>query len=208
MPPARPAQPARTELLQTGWSYVDKPTLDDLTVEDWDIINRQRAVYFAENTATRALQLLATLREAPSFGYETNTYMHCLNAASMALRNGLDAESVVAILFHDVFLEVSDANHGQAVSELLRPYVSDRWYWILKHHGLFINLHCPTYPGIDINARERWRGHEHFSATAHFVEHYDQVAIRADAEILELSAFEPLVRQVFAQPKHARRKPE
>lgn len=193
--------PGRSPLQESDWEYVDRKDLESFTSEDWTVINRQRARFFSRGMADRLLQLLTGQRDIPSFGYETNTYRHCLQAASMVLRDGGSDESVVAALFHDVFLEVSDTNHGQAVAELLKPFLPERELWVLKHHGAFINLHCPTYPGIDVAVREKWRGHPYFEDAARFVERYDQTSIQAAYHTLDISEFEAIVRRVVAAPR-------
>ena len=43
--------------------------MGDYTPEDWALMNRQRAVYQAEERAKQALELLLASRDAPTFGY-------------------------------------------------------------------------------------------------------------------------------------------
>ncbi|HSG35562.1 MAG TPA: phosphohydrolase, partial [Sphingomonadaceae bacterium] len=56
--------------------------------------------------------------------------------------------------------------------------------------------------GMDRELRERFRGHEHFSACAEFCEKYDQSAFDPDYDSAPLEFFEPMVRRVMARPKH------
>lgn len=190
----------RSPLEQPDWQYLEDKPLDFFSREDWLTLNPQRQHYFAEYSATRALQMLAAQKDAPSFGYSVNTYEHCLQAASMVLRDGHDDDTIVAALFHDLFLETSDENHGQTVAEFLKPYLSEKNYWMLRHHGLFIGHHCPTYPNLDTEAREKYRGHPHFEWTAEFVDKYDQCSFFADYPSLSLKVFEPIVRRVMQRP--------
>jgi predicted HD phosphohydrolase len=144
--------------------------------------------------------MLAVLKNAPSFGYAINTYEHCLQAATMVMEDGHDEATIVAALFHDIFLEISDANHGQAVAEFLHPFLSDKNYWMLRHHGYFIIHHCHSHPTVDTEARERWRNHEYFDWTVEFARKYDQISIRPDYRTAPLSEFEPMVRRLLERP--------
>jgi hypothetical protein len=60
-------------------------------------------------------------------------------------------------------------------------------------------VHIQGFPGIDPDARERWRGHPHFEWTAEFVAKYDQNAIQPDYDTAPIEAFEPMVYRFFAR---------
>jgi len=195
----RPAG-VRSPLAEPGWSYVEKENLEDFSAEDWAAMNLQRAPYLADEIAKQALQMLAAQKDAPSFGYQINNYEHCLQSASLALRAGEDEETVVVSLFHDLGFVVCNETHGEFAAAMLRPYVSERSAWMLERHMIFQALHCPTYPGVDIDAREAWRGHPHFEWTAEWVRKYDIATIAAEVENMPLRAFEPMVRRIFARP--------
>jgi hypothetical protein len=49
--------------------------------------------------------------------------------------------------------------------------------------------------------RDQFRGHPHFEYTAQFCHLYDQPAFDKDYESMPLSAFEPMLRRVMAEPK-------
>ena len=49
-------------------------------------------------------------------------------------RDGADTETVVCALFHDVGELLSPRCHGEIAASLLRPYISEKNYWILQHH--------------------------------------------------------------------------
>ena len=57
--------------------------------------------------------------------------------------------------------------------------------------------------GLDRDLREQFRGHPCFERTARFCAEYDAPAFDPAGETLPLSAFEPLVRRVFAAPKRS-----
>ena len=190
----------RSRLLDPNWSYVERPTLDDFTVADWSVLNRQRGPYYSVEQARQALRLLEGSRDDPSFGYEVNNFRHCLQTATAALQDGRDEEYVVMALLHDVGFVVCPTSHGAFAAELLAPYVSDFTRWALERHMFFQAVHCAHSPGIDPNVRERWRGHPHFEATAEFVARYDITTIRCGLPEAPIAVFEPMVRRIFARP--------
>lgn len=199
--PSKTADPqGRTPLADPGWSYVEGPSLEEYSAAELAALERQRAVYFAERQAADVLRMLAGSVDDPSFGYPVNNYRHCLQSASMALRDGLDEETVVVALLHDIAFVASPTAHGAVAAALLRPYISEANHWMLLHHQVFQDFHMVGDPGVDRDARERWRGHASFEWTARFVARYDQNAMDASYDALPLSIFEPMVCRLFARP--------
>lgn len=201
---SRPAA-VRSPLLDAGWQYIEPLTLDEFTTADWLLLDRQRDDYAAREQAPQVLRLLAASRDDATFGYQINNYRHCLQSATLALRDGLVDEDVVVALLHDLGFVACPDSHGEFAAALLSPYVSERNVWMLRRHALFQTVHCGARTGNDANLRERWRGHPHFEWTARFVDRYDQAAITPAYDCAPLEAFEPLVRRVFArapQPPH------
>ncbi len=46
-------------------------------------------------------------------------------------------ELVVAALLHDIGDDLAPYNHSELAAIILKPYVSEKTYWIIKHHGIF-----------------------------------------------------------------------
>lgn len=195
-------QQQRSPLFRDEWTYVEKPALEDFRADDWRRLNSQRVAYVAEEQARQALRLLSASEGDTTFGYQVNNYRHCLQSASMIMEAGFDEETIVVALFHDVGFTVCPDAHGAFAAELLGAYISEANYWMLRHHAAFQLYHCHEYPGIDSDARERWRAHPHFRWTAEFVEKYDQNAIRPDYRERSLDVFEPMVHRLFARTPH------
>jgi predicted HD phosphohydrolase len=116
----------------------------------------------------------------------------------MLRQAGFDEETVVVALLHDIGFLACPDTHGRFSAALLAPYISERNHWMLLHHQVFQQIHLNGYPGIDMHAREKWRGHPHFEWTAEFVAKFDQVAIDPRQEIMPIEAFVPLVHHVLA----------
>lgn len=192
----------RSPLLHPDWRYVEKISLEDFEPADWTLMNAQRRVYTAEEQARHVLRMLEGSKDDATFGYMVNNYRHSLQSATMALRDGLDEEDVVVALLHDVGFTACPSMHGEFAAALLGAYVSERNYWMLRHHQVFQQAHSPTEPGADPKARERWRGHPHFDWTAEFVAKYDQAATDPGYDCLPIETFVPMVARLFArEPK-------
>jgi predicted HD phosphohydrolase len=195
----------RAPLADTDWRYVNKVSLESFSREDWVLLESQRAQYLARHQADQALRLLAASEHDPGFGYGVNNFRHCLQSATMALRDGLDDEDVVVALLHDVGFIACPLMHGDFAASLLGAYISDRNFWMLRHHAVFQNLHSPHLPGVHQHERERWRGHPHFDWTAEFVARYDQAATDPNYPYEPLATFVPLVRAIFSRKPVDRR---
>lgn len=187
------------------WAYVEKVSIEAFSESDWKVLESQRQLYLRDNQAEHVLRLLSASAHDTSFGYMVNNYRHCLQSATMALRDGLGAEDVVVALLHDVGFTVCPANHGDFAASLLGAYISDRNYWMLQHHGTFQNFHSPNLPGVNRLEREKWRGHQYFDWAAEFVAKYDQAACDPSYCEEPLTLFEPLVREIFSRSPVDRR---
>ena len=192
-------------LADPQWAYLEKISLEDFSADDWRQLEVQRAAYLAQLQAAQALRLLSASEHDPSFGYMVNNYRHCLQSATMVLRDGLPEEDVVVALLHDVGFITCPLQHGDFAATLMGAYVSERNHWMLRHHATFQNLHAPHLPGVDPHERERWRGHPHFDWTAEFVARYDQAACDPLYVCEPLATFVPMVRSVFSRAPVDRR---
>lgn len=191
----------RAALLDPAWRYVEKPAMAQLCAADWQILEPQKRAYHQAAQADHVLRLLRTLEGDPTWGYELNIFEHCLQSATMLLRDGHDEETVVVGLLHDIGFTLCPETHGAFAAALLAPHVAPRHVWMLERHGIFQLHHCHEHPDADPNERERWRGHPHFAWAADYVERYDQNAIDRAAGWAPLAVFEPMVRRLFAGPR-------
>lgn len=167
---------------------------------EWAALERQQAALLAREKPRVVLDLFRSLAAEPSYGYELNMYRHGLQAATFALRDGRDEETVAVALLHDIGFTLAHEHHAAFAAMVLGPYISEANRWMLVHHAVFVDHHANDHPTINRDGRERWRGHPHFEWTATFSERYDQAAMSAAGEILPLEAFLPLVGRLFARP--------
>jgi predicted HD phosphohydrolase len=196
----RPAG-TKSPLLDPSWTYAAPVSLDDFATADWALLDEQRKPYGAVERAKQALDMLTAQAAAPTFGYQINNFEHCLQAATLALQDGAEEESIVVALFHDLGFVTNNENHGELSAMFLKPYISDRNVWMLERHMYFQAVHCATHPDVDPNVRERWRGHPDFEYAASWVARYDVPSINPAYENAPLETFVPMVRRLFETPR-------
>ena len=199
------APPRLSPLARPDWRHLDKIALEDMQADDWQLLEQQRRVYLAEHQAAQALRLLTASQHDTSFGYMVNNYRHCLQSATMVLRDGRDEEDVVVALLHDVGFITCPLMHGDFAAALMGAYISDRNYWMLQHHATFQNVHSPHMPGVKQHERDLWAGHPHYDWTAEFVARYDQAAADPDYRCEPIETFVPMVQRIFARAPVDRR---
>ena len=171
--------------------------MDESTEAQWRHITEQHFVH-QDRIADRFLMLLESLSEITD-GFNTDQLTHCLQTATLAERAGADDEVVFAALMHDVGKAVTVANHGPIAAELIRPFVRNDVYEMIRVHQDFQGRHYYEYLGLDPNARESHRDEltpEQFELAAKFADEWDQIAFDTEYDTLPLSHFEPLVRRL------------
>ena len=170
--------------------------MEDGTAEDYALLAREEETLKAANFADSVLGQLQSLK-GPKLGYKIDRYQHSLQTATRAERDGADEETVVAALLHDIGDTLAPDNHAEFAATLLKPYVTQRTWWIVQHHGIFQGYYFWHHLGGDRHAREQYRGHPYFEACADFCARWDQTAFDSDYDTAPLTHFEPMVRRLL-----------
>jgi predicted HD phosphohydrolase len=170
----------------------------DGTKEDYDLLEELEAEYIKE-LPERILEELAKLKNSLA-GYQVDRYEHSLQSATRAYRDGADEEVIVAALLHDLGDTLAPENHSEMAAAIIRPYVSDKTYWIVKTHGIFQMLYYAHHVGGNPNARDRYKDHPYYDDAVKFCEKYDQNSFDPKYDTLKLDFFEPMLRRIFARP--------
>ena len=165
--------------------------------EDYVYLDKLEKEYVDE-TADRILNFLSRMT-ATLEGYKTSRLEHSLQSATRAYKNNESEEMVVATLLHDIGDDLAPMNHSQYAASILRPYVSEKTYWIILHHGLFQTYYSAHHLGGDRNARDKFKDHEHYQATISFCENYDQSSFDPNYKSMSLDEFSPMVRRIFSK---------
>ena len=174
--------------------------MEDGTKEDYELLARLEEDLHADYV-DRLLEWVQW--NEGDTGYRISRFEHALQSASRAHRDGRGEEYVVCCLLHDIGDLISPYNHSQAAADILRPYVSEKNYWIIRHHGLFQGYYYFHHFGEDRNARDVFEEHPWYDDAVEFCARYDQNCFDPDYEPLPLDFFEPMVRRVFAARKHS-----
>ena len=173
--------------------------MEDGTREDYEMLERLEADY-AARLPERVMDGLRKLEHSFS-GYRINRLEHSLQGATRALRAGEDEETIVAVLLHDIGDDLAPWSHSEMAAAILRPFVSERLHWIVKHHGLFQMYYYAHHTGGDRNARERFRDHPWYQDAIDFCHRYDQNCFDPDYDNEPLEFFAPILRRVMSKPK-------
>lgn len=153
---------------------------------------------FNKGLPDRLLKTLDGLKNSFS-GYRTTRYEHCLQSATRAYQNNEDEDMVVAALLHDIGDELAPHTHGEMVAAILKPYVSEKAAWIVKHHGAFQQYYMAHLTVDEKNARDHFRDSPFYDDCVNFCENYDQNCFDPDFEYLPVEFFEPMVRKIFTR---------
>ena len=167
------------------------------TKDDYQLLDKYEK-NFERQTADRILKYLSN-QTSTLEGYKISRLEHALQAATRAYKNNESEEMVVATLLHDIGDDLAPMNHSQYAASILRPYVSEKTYWIILHHGLFQTYYSAHHLDRDRNARDKYKDHKYYKATIDFCENYDQSSFDPNFKSMSLKDFEPLVKKIFSR---------
>ena len=171
--------------------------MKDGTKEDYDLLSKYEEE-FSKDLPDRVLEALKNLDSSVD-GYQVTRLEHSLQSATRAEKDGADEEMVVATLIHDIGDNLAPHNHSQLVASVLRPYVSEKIYWIILHHGIFQEYYYAHHIGRDRNARDKFKDHPYYQDAVDFCEKWDQKSFDPNYESYTLEYFEPKVRKLFSK---------
>lgn len=169
----------------------------DGTKEDYAFLEKLEDG-FNTGLPDRLLKTLDGLKDSFS-GYQISRYEHSLQSATRAYRNGEDEDMIVAALLHDIGDELAPHTHGEMVAAILKPYVSEKAAWIVKHHGAFQQYYMAHKTEDEKNARNHFKDSPFYEDCVNFCGNYDQNCFDPDYDYLPVAFFEPMVRRVFTR---------
>ena len=163
--------------------------------EDYLLLDKLEKKYIA-GTADRIIKFLRSYEETLE-GYQVSRLEHSLQAATRALKDGASEEMIVATLLHDIGDDLAPLNHSEYAAAVLRPYVSEKTYWIMQKHGEFQMFYYAHHLGGNRNARNKYKGHKYYDDCVDFCERWDQTSFDPKYKSLKLEDFEPLIKKIF-----------
>jgi predicted HD phosphohydrolase len=175
---------------------VDFTAMEHATRTDYDLV----FAHDDDNIATQAERVISWLRmmdgDSP---YQISRLDHCLQAATRAESDGADDETIACALLHDIGDVIAPANHSQAAAALLRPYVSEKNYWIVLNHGLFQGYYWMHHYDQDRNSRDQLKHHPYYQNCIDFCASWDQPSFDPKFKTQPLEYFIPLIQYLFAR---------
>jgi predicted HD phosphohydrolase len=172
--------------------------MEDGTREEYEFLDHMEDAYKAA-LPDRIMENLRKLEHSLS-GYRISRLEHCLQGATRAHRAGESEEMIVAILLHDIGDELATYSHSEMAAAILRPFVSEKLYWIVKHHGVFQMYYYAHHCGGDRNCREIYRDHAWYQEAIDFCHNYDQNCFDPDYKSESLEFFTPILQRVMSEP--------
>ena len=145
-----------------------------------------------------------------------NPAKHMIQSATNALDRGMDEETVLGCLLHDVGHAVNRADHGWWGAQLVEPYVSERVSWAIRYHQALRYYPDPSvgyeYPELYLHifgegyeppdyiraAYEKARAHPWYM-TARMITVFDNYSFDPLAEV-SFDRFVEIVGRHFKQP--------
>ncbi len=169
--------------------------MDESKLEDWQTIGKEHMPY----QVALPERVMGMLRQLESFsgGFGVDQLHHALQTATMAKRAGASKELQLCALVHDIGKVVSVANHPAIAAEIIKPYVSEEAYQIVRTHQDFQGRHYYALLGKDPEAREQYRDEPWFAAAERFTDEWDQAAFDPEYELIPLEEWRPLVEEIL-----------
>jgi len=106
-------------------------------------------------------------------------------------------------LIHDIGKVINVPNHGQICAEIIKPYVSDDAYHIIRTHQDFQGEHYYHYQGKPRDLRNQYKDETWYEKAEEFTDKWDQAAFDPNYESMSLDDFEPMVHRVLSKPKNS-----
>ena len=171
------------------------------TKEEYLMLDKHEQDYINE-TADRILKFMCGLNSTLE-GYKITRLEHSLQAATRAFKDGADEEMVVATLLHDMGDELAPLNHSEYAASILKPYVSEKTYWIIEKHGEFQMYYYAHHLGKNKNQRDKYKDHPYYKDAIDFCEKWDQASFDPDYKSMTLDEFAPMVRKIFSRKPYS-----
>jgi predicted HD phosphohydrolase len=167
--------------------------MDQSSREEWLLIGKA-TVEMQVQVPERVLAMLRSL-EGLYAGFGVDQLHHSLQTATMARRANASDDVVLGALCHDMGKAISIQNHAAIAAEMLKPYVADDVYEVLRTHQDFQGRHYMEHFGMSAQLRDQYRGEPWFALAEQFTDEWDQAAFDPAYRALPLAEFEPLVRE-------------
>lgn len=172
--------------------------MDKGTQQDWEHIGKEHGPVISA-MPERVENMLLQLQNL-TVGFAVDQLEHSLQTATRAVRAGADEEMVLLSLCHDIGKVISVPNHAAIAAEILKPYVSERAYHILRTHQDFQGKYYYHFMGMPNDLRKNYTQESWYQDACTFSDQYDQAGFDPDYNSLPLEHFKPLIEKFFKAP--------
>src|SRR3954471_25039668 len=148
--------------------------MDESSRDEWMLIGRA-TIELQPQVPDNVLRMLRSLAGMYA-GFGVDQLHHALQTATMAKRANASDELVLVSLCHDVGKAISIQNHAGIAAEMLKPYVSDAAYQVLRTHQDFQGRHYYEHFGMSASLREQHKHEPWFALAEQFTDEWDQAA--------------------------------
>jgi predicted HD phosphohydrolase len=173
--------------------------MDQGKVEEWMVIGEE--VNKRQSRMPQVIKSMLAQLEEQVDGFAVNQFVHALQTATRAARDGASEELIIAALCHDIGKVISNENHPAIAAEILKPYVSAETYEIVRSHQDFQGRHYYGLMGKDPEARRKYENEPWYAEAVRFTDDWDQTSFDPEYDTLPLSYFEPMIERLFAKPR-------
>ena len=191
--------PARTWRLDNRQHRGGQP----VTYTRMDRMSPEDGIQAGGTTAAVSVDYLVSqlelLKDQDHDAAAVDRYVHSLQTATRCLRDRSDGETVVCALLHDIGDLLAPENHAELAASILRPYVSEQNWWVVKHHDIFQGYYYFHHIGKDRRLRDRYRADPYFGACVRFCQRWDQLSFDPAYPTEPLDTFLPMLREVFGR---------
>jgi predicted HD phosphohydrolase len=175
--------------------------MTEATAEDWQRIAASSLAFYPGLT-DRVMDHLRLL-DGDFGGFKVDRLTHSLQTATRAYRADRDDEYVACALLHDIGDTLCSFNHPDVGAAIVKPFVDERYHWMVEKHGIFQGYYFFHHLGLDRNLRDQFDGHPWYDLTAEFCADFDQPSFDPGYPTMALEEFEPLLREFFRSPKRS-----
>lgn len=193
--PAACAKPATFAPIADDGLRTSAIRTDQTTTFDWLTMGIS-GVFFQAAVPDVLLGLLRTLGGL-RLGYPINLLDHSLQTASRARRAGASDDLVLAALFHHVGMTLSVEGYAELSAAIVRGYVSEDAYKIMRHHPEYAAAHFGAQSGEPTDLRARFASQPYHADAVRFADEWERVSYDPAYASLPLADFEPLIRERF-----------
>jgi predicted HD phosphohydrolase len=170
--------------------------MDNSNTLDWAVIGSATA-QLAAKVPDGIINLLHALDKL-YVGYPISVLQHSLQVATRAMQANASDDLVLCALCHDLGMAITVEGHAELSASILRGYVSESAYRVVRHHTELEWQHAGAPSGQPHDQRTRYNAQPWFADAARFVDEWEVASYDPKFSARTLDDFTALVRSKFS----------